>query len=149
MNSQHVQIEGGCLCGAVRYHSKKPPIRGFYCHCTVCQKNYGGLFQATLQFRGSDFEITQGSPKYYRASEFARRGFCAQCGSPLLFTYEGNPDVWVLIGSLDHLEDWPLTKDASWGEIAHVHVDAKVRGMSLMMGCRDCLAKQPPFETMQ
>jgi hypothetical protein len=90
MHSHHVEIVGGCLCGAVRYQSKKPPIRGFYCHCTMCQKNY------------------------------------AECGSPLLFTYEGNPDAWVVIGSLDHPENWPLTKDASWGQIAHVHVDAKV-----------------------
>jgi hypothetical protein len=27
-------------------------------------------------------------------------GFCAVCGSPLVFVYDGNPDAWMLFGSL-------------------------------------------------
>ncbi len=126
MASLHIPVTGGCLCGAVRYELKEPPIRGFYCHCTICQKNYGGLFQATVQFSGSDFQFTKGEPKYYRASNFAKRGFCAECGSPIVFLYEGNPNVWILIGSLDHREDWPFTKDASWGQSEHWYIETKV-----------------------
>lgn len=126
MASQHIPVTGGCLCGAVRYESKEPPIRGFYCHCTICQKNYGGLFQATVQFSGSVVQFTKGELKYYRASNFAKRGFCAECGSPIVFLYEGNPHVWILIGSLDHREDWPFTKDASWGRSEHWYIETKV-----------------------
>jgi hypothetical protein len=126
MANQLVAVTGGCLCGAVRYEAIDPPIRGFYCHCTMCQKAYGGLFQATVQFAGTAFAFTKGEPKYYRSSAFARRGFCAECGSPIVFVYDGNPDAWILLGSLDRPEDWPLAKDAPWGQVEHVHTESKV-----------------------
>jgi hypothetical protein len=92
----------------------------------MCQKSYGGLFQATLKFTGTCFQYTRGEPKYYRSSGFAKRGFCAECGSPIVFLYEGNPNLWVLVGSLDHPADWPLRKDASWGESNHWYIESKV-----------------------
>jgi len=44
----------------------------------------------------------------------------------MTFSYEGISDVWIMIGSLDHPEDWPMTKDASWGHSHHGQVDFKV-----------------------
>ena len=126
MPSQHVPVTGGCLCGAVRYESKEPPIQGFYCYCTICQRSYGGLFQATVKFARSALRFTKGEAKYYRSSDFAKRGFCSECGSPIVFLYEGNPNAWILIGSLDHPEDWPLTKDAPWGRSGHWYIEARV-----------------------
>lgn len=126
MAMPHVPVTGGCLCGAVRYESKEAPTQGYYCHCTICRKSYGGLFSATVTFSGAGFAFTKGEPKYYRASSFAKRGFCADCGSPVAFLYEGNSNVWIKIGSLDHPEDWPMTRDASWGRSMHAHVDTKV-----------------------
>jgi hypothetical protein len=92
----------------------------------MCRKNYGGLYQATVKFSGSGFRYTSGDPKYHRSSSYARRAFCAECGSPIAFLYDGNPALWVLIGSLDHPEDWPLTKDAEWGQSGHWLVEYKV-----------------------
>jgi hypothetical protein len=126
MATPHVPITGGCLCGAVRYESKAPPSEGFYCHCTICQKNYGGLFSATVKVPGAAFRLSKGELKFFRASSFARRGFCADCGSPVAFFADGVADVWVKIGSLDHPEDWPMTKNASWGPCAHWHTDTKI-----------------------
>ncbi|MFO1071764.1 MAG: GFA family protein [Geminicoccaceae bacterium] len=126
MAGEHVPVTGGCLCGAVRFASGEPPVQGFYCHCGICRKSYGGLYQATVKFTASAFAFTRGRPRYYRSSGFARRGFCAACGSPLVFRYAGNPATWVLIGSLDHPEDWPLTGDATWGRSAHWYVETKV-----------------------
>ena len=34
------------------------------------------------------------------------------------FFYEGSPNVWVKIGSLDHPDDWPMIKGAPWGHSA-------------------------------
>lgn len=121
-----VPVTGGCLCGAVRYESKQAPTQGYYCHCTICRKSYGGLFSATVTFSGAAFAFTKGDLKYYRATRFAKRGFCADCGSPVAFFYEGNSNVWIKIGSLDRPEDWPMTRDASWGRSSHAHVDTKV-----------------------
>ena len=90
------------------------------------QKAYGGLFQATVRFHERDLAFTQGIPKYYRSSAFALRSFCVECGSPLTVTYEGNPDVWVLLGSLDHPDEWPFVRSATWGPCKHVYAESKV-----------------------
>ena len=126
MTHHRVPVTGGCLCRAVRYECTEPPTEGFFCHCMICQKNYGGLFSATLKFSGSAFAFTKGEQKYYRATSIAKRGFCAACGSRVAFFYDDLPDVWIKIGSLDHPEDWPMTRDASWGRSSHLYVDTKV-----------------------
>jgi hypothetical protein len=126
MTVQHVPVTGGCLCGAVRYESKEPPTGGGYCHCRICQRSGGGLFNASVRVPGSGFTFTKGEPRYYRASSFGKRGFCVECGSPIVFVYAGNPHVWIKIGSLDHPEDWPMTKDAVWGHPVHANIDTKV-----------------------
>ena len=105
MADQRVPVTGGCLCGAVRYESTEPPLECCFCHCTICQRNYGGLFSATLKFSGSAFRFTKGEQKYYRATSIAKRGFCVDCGSPVAFFYDDLTDVWVKIGSWDHPED--------------------------------------------
>ena len=126
MCAQHVPVTGGCLCGAVRYESQEPPTEGYYCHCSMCRKHSGNVFGATVRMRGSALRFTKGQPKYYRSSDIARRGFCSECGSPLTFVFDTLPDTWVSIGSLDHPEDWPLTKQATWGQTTHVLADTKI-----------------------
>lgn len=126
MSMPHVPVTGGCLCGSVRYESEVPPIHGYICHCTMCRRNVGAIFGATVRFPGSAFKLTKGDLKAFAASAFAKRCFCADCGAPVAYFYAGNPDVWIYVGSLDHPEDWPMTKDASWGISEHVFVDEKI-----------------------
>ena len=107
MGEKTMPITGGCSCDAIRYESTEPPIAVGYCHCRMCQQAYGALYGlfATLQ-RGA-FRYTQGQPTYYQSSAWAKRGFCANCGSPIDFWLKGNPDPGVMLGTLDHPEDWP------------------------------------------
>jgi hypothetical protein len=123
MKEKHLPVTGGCLCGAVRYESSKPPVTGGYCHCRMCQKGSGGLFSAWMQFRPEGFRFTKGGPKLYRSSEWLQRGVCSTCGSPLVVIYDEDPAPVILIGSLDHPDDWPITQDGWWG---HAYVDEKV-----------------------
>ena len=140
-----VPVLGGCLCGAVRYRVRTSPMRGSFCHCRACRKSSGSVFQASLQFLRSDFAFTQGEPRYYKATPFARRGFCPGCGSPLVFDYEGSPEVWVPIGPLDHPDDWPLVRDAHWGETIHYHIDSKVPWLQRDDGLNQCSTEHTPF----
>ncbi len=71
-------------------------------------------------------EFTQGSPTYFRSSPVARRGFCAQCGSPIVFAYDEDPAEWIMLGSLDHPDDWPMTAEAPWGKVVHTQTDFKI-----------------------
>jgi hypothetical protein len=78
----------------VRYESREPPTEGYYCHCTMCRKHYGGLFAAAVRIPGVALKFTKSRPKYYRSSAWAKRGFCSDCGSPVAFFFEGEPDAW-------------------------------------------------------
>jgi hypothetical protein len=89
---------GGCQCGAVRFRAEslgRPSI----CHCRMCQKAMGSFYGPFVTAYG--LEWTRGAPKYFASSDLARRGFCAECGTPLLYQYEtGDPEL--TIGSLDN-----------------------------------------------
>lgn len=95
-------FEGGCLCGAVRYHSTAPPVRGVICHCSMCRKHSGAPVLAFVHFPLESFRWIKGEPTRYQSSEFAARGFCSICGSTLTMHEEVLGDrVQIALGSLD------------------------------------------------
>ena len=80
MSGTEQGLSGGCQCGAVRFHVgrvKKSTI----CHCRMCQKAFGSYFAPLVMV--DDVTWTRGAPKYFRSSNLAQRGFCAECGTPL------------------------------------------------------------------
>lgn len=107
MAEKNIPVTGGCLCGAIRYESPEPPAWIGYCHCRMCQKGYGAPFGLFAVFAPGAVRFTSGALKYYRSSPVAQRGFCADCGAPVHYLYEGDSDQGILIGTLDHPEDWP------------------------------------------
>jgi hypothetical protein len=100
-------VTGGCQCGAVRYVLRGPTERVHLCHCRMCQKAVGGPFAALAPTRLADFAWTRGTPSFFASSSIAQRGFCAQCGTPLSFSYPGSGLISVTIGSLDRPQDMP------------------------------------------
>lgn len=106
-NKPRVPVTGGCLCGAIRFESTEPPNMVGFCHCRMCQKASGNLFIVFADFPGPTFSYTRGEPTYYRSSDIATRGFCRECGTPIVFRYDGSPDPAIMLGCLDHPEDWP------------------------------------------
>ena len=126
MAHARVPVTGGCLCGAVRYELSQPPAAGSFCHCSMCRKQSGSLVGGALEFSGAALKFTRGEPKYFRSSPGSKRGFCGDCGSRVVWVSEVDPIVSVGIGSFDHPEDWPMTKDASWGRSQHIYVGSKV-----------------------
>jgi hypothetical protein len=105
MSDKNTPITGGCLCGAVRYESNEPPQRTSICHCRMCQKASGGPFVVGVYFRKAAFRFTYGQATFYRSSDIGERGFCATCGSRLIYRPFGGPLMAVGVGSLDHPED--------------------------------------------
>jgi len=90
---------GGCQCGAVRYRAKSLG-RATICHCRMCQKAFGGFYGPLVT--GLGVEWTRGVPAIYASSNKIKRGFCANCGTPL--TYDWGGEVEISIGSLDEPE---------------------------------------------
>ena len=117
-------FEGGCLCGALRYRSTKPPLRGVICHCSMCRKHSGAPILAFVQFPMDSFRWLKGEPARYQSSRFAQRGFCSSCGSTITMHEEVLEDrMQVTLGSLDdpgavEVDDHVWTQEKiSWFEV--------------------------------
>ncbi|MBL8599396.1 MAG: GFA family protein [Devosia sp.] len=94
------EITGGCQCGAVRFSVERLG-RASICHCRMCQKAFGGFYGPLVG--GHGLAWTRGAPAWFQSSNKVRRGFCAQCGTPLAYDY-GGATVEVAIGALDDPE---------------------------------------------
>lgn len=92
---------GGCQCGRVRYSVSGALSNPHICHCRMCQKAAGNFFLPLVNARKSDLEWTRGSPAHFLSSDRVRRGFCADCGTPLTFETLAAEHLNVTIGSLD------------------------------------------------
>ena len=101
---------GGCLCKKITYKFEKSHvISAHHCHCTDCQKSTGSGKATILLIPNESLQIN-GELKYYTVTGSAgsniSRGFCAECGSPLISFVKENPDIkFIKAGSID---------DSSW-----------------------------------
>jgi len=95
-------LEGGCLCGAVRYRVSAEPIDAGYCHCRLCQRSSGAPVLAWLSVAVGGFAYLQGSPAIYHSSAHSQREFCDRCGTQLAFRRARSAvTVDVTLASLD------------------------------------------------
>ena len=95
------RMTGGCQCGAVRYALHAMPDTPCICHCRMCQKQAGNYFGAFAGIEERHFEVTRGKVAYFRSSDIGDRGFCRDCGTPLVYRYTSDARVAVTLGSLD------------------------------------------------
>ncbi len=94
-------LSGGCQCGAVRFVCDALPGNVHICHCRMCQKAVGGPFAVLCPVRKADFHITRGAIAWFQSSGLARRGFCRDCGTPMIFDYPSEAEMGVLSGCFD------------------------------------------------
>ena len=118
-------IEGGCLCGQVRYQITRSHLSAIHCYCGMCRKAHGGAFSTHAPMRADQFQLTRGELKTAASSEQGVRAFCVDCGSHILVhgqTTDGS--VAVPLGTIDGDPEVSVTghifvKDkVSWFEIA-------------------------------
>lgn len=103
-------LEGGCLCGNVRYRLDGEIEESAYCHCRTCQRQSGAPVVAWFAIAPSAFAYTKGKPKGYRASDRATREFCGNCGTYLLFREDdATASLGVNTSTLDDPERVPPT----------------------------------------
>jgi hypothetical protein len=97
-------LQGGCLCGGVRFEVTLPFRRANHCHCSRCRKHSGtfGLTQGRVPREG--FRLLQGEEliRVYRPDDGAVKAFCTVCGSSLFGAWwpEGD-EISIRLGSLD------------------------------------------------
>jgi hypothetical protein len=85
-------FSGGCACGAIRYTSTVEPMMMLHCHCRDCQRSSGGPFSSFVIVPTEALTVSQGELRFHASPSEAggqtHRGFCPDCGSPVL----GKPD---------------------------------------------------------
>jgi hypothetical protein len=89
---------GGCQCGAVRFRTESVG-RASICHCRMCQKAFGSFYGPLVT--GHNVVWTRGAPKHFASSNRVKRGFCADCGTPLTYEVDGE-HVELAIGAFDN-----------------------------------------------
>ncbi|HEX3804890.1 MAG TPA: GFA family protein [Solirubrobacteraceae bacterium] len=84
-------IQGGCLCGAVRFELTAPPLGSSYCHCTRCQRRTGTAFSVSAQVNPGDVRWLSGEDliKGWRPPDGHVKHFCGECGAHL---FSRSPD---------------------------------------------------------
>lgn len=100
-----MKIEGGCVCGKLRYSGEAEPIFVGVCHCSTCQKSSGTAFNTVLAVPRAAI-VTTGKAQTYQArgdsGKATYKRFCPDCGSPVAIEAELMPDtVMIPVGTLD------------------------------------------------
>ena len=113
-------LQGGCLCGAVRYRIEGAPLLAYVCHCHNCQTRSGAAFSLSILVRSADLAIDGPMHRHRRTSARGAEidyGFCGTCGVLLNGCAVATSDFTSLFaGTLD---------DAGWVEpIAQTWVDS-------------------------
>ncbi len=122
-------MEGGCLCGALRYRVSNAPFAADYCHCRMCQKSTGAAVASWMDFKADQLTWLNDKPSEYHSSEYARRGFCGQCGSTLSFRDTRYPEYASLaITSLDDPNQVSPTY--------HIYTDSQVNWLRIDDDCK-------------
>jgi len=103
-------LEGGCLCGAVRYRIARPVISAGICHCRTCRRAAGAQSVGWATVAADGFAWLAGDPARFASSPGVTRTHCAACGTSL--TWQREPgSIDVTLGSLDSPEALPPAEE--------------------------------------
>lgn len=119
-------VAGGCLCGKIRYSfPRDAAISAHHCHCTDCQKCTGSGKATIIFVAAAALDISEDFKTFtVTGSDGTRvtRGFCPDCGSPIISYVKELPDVkFIKAGSLD---------DSSWVTITSSYWDSSAQPWS-------------------
>ena len=132
------ELEGGCLCGKVRFRTTQAPLRTFACHCTFCQKVTGSSFYAESMFPKEAVLFNAGELSTYEHTSYGSNKkvflhFCPGCGTTVSLTFERWPEMrGISRGCYDDPNAVTLT--------SHIWARSAQTGTALPQGV-ECFAK--------
>ena len=115
-------VEGGCICGAVRYRLSGPPAGVYNCHCKDCQRSAGSAFSASMIVPRDSFVRLSGGTQVYDkpadSGRVVRQHSCPVCATRVFHEPQSSPDIIVVRpGTLD---------DSSWAvPVGNIWVGSK------------------------
>ena len=132
------ELEGGCLCGKVRFRTNQAPLRTLACHCTFCQRVTGSSYYAESMFAMDAVAFNTGDLSCYEhTSDGSKKKvfvhFCPNCGTTVSLTFERWPDIRAISrGCYDHPNAVTIA--------SHIWTQSAQTGTALPEGV-DCFAK--------
>ena len=100
-----MKIEGGCLCGDIRFIANGDPLGSIQCHCRQCQYITGGHPNVLMIMPMKTFQFIKDIPKIYKRknkNNAYSRLFCQNCGTAIGTLNPDKPDTIILkIGTFD------------------------------------------------
>lgn len=127
---------GRCLCGGVVYRVRAPLAPAHGCHCSLCRRQSGHFVVAFAAPLADVDLVEQRGLKWYASSAGAKRGFCGDCGSAMLWT--DGAVMSIAAGSLDNPDEVVLRD--------HIFVDEKPSYYSLGDGLPCYAQADQPLE---
>ena len=113
-------MTGHCLCGAVAFRAENVETEHHVCHCGMCRRWAGGSMMCAasegVTFSGED------KLKRYDSSQWAQRGFCAECGTSLFYFLKPTQTYMLSIGTFDDQTVFKLVRE--------IFIDKKPPGFS-------------------
>jgi hypothetical protein len=102
-----MSVEGGCVCGAIRYTLTAAPMIIHACHCRDCQKLTGSALAINLWIERKFVAPSGPEPVAFRHTAGSGKPHdvfrCGACGTALWSKYHAAPGDTVLLrgGTLD------------------------------------------------
>jgi hypothetical protein len=97
-------LEGGCLCGHIRYRASGLPYAVNHCHCEQCRRYTGAVYATGVAYSAENVSWLNAEPTIYMATDtsISGRSFCSKCGSSIADHSFDDNDVWLYIGTFDN-----------------------------------------------
>ena len=97
-----MNLQGGCLCGAIRYEVEGPLTDISHCHCSMCRRFHGAAFSTYAKADTAKFRWLKGQELLvaYETTPGIGWAFCRVCGSSLGIPSDGKL-ASITLGTLD------------------------------------------------
>ena len=95
------KFTGRCECGAVVFETPQLREEVTFCHCSQCRRTSGHQWAATNAPFDTLTFINDEGLTWFASSDWARRGFCNQCGSSLFYRMDGEKGIGIAAGCID------------------------------------------------
>ena len=100
-------LEGGCICGALRYRMSDRPLAVLMCHCRNCQQRTGSAYSLSMLTFRKDFNVVSGETLWRDlpggSGALHRQHICSECFTRTHTEMLAHPDVInVRPGTLDN-----------------------------------------------
>jgi hypothetical protein len=94
-------LNGKCLCGAVRYTVADEFLYAANCHCSNCRRATGSAFKPFAGIEREKFDIVGGAERVsFHGDEAGHDARCGACGSLLYSLVRDGAFVHVAMGTL-------------------------------------------------